>query len=129
MQYAVVRDGEVVETGEVLNSVKLMPFLTSMVARVEVGDIFKTERWVVMYTGYGTWRSVTADESKFWDMGLSLNTIATLRRRCISFKTIVDSTKRSFIKSYGKVLAKDIESGLALIGESFKEGPPITTGP
>tara|TARA_B100000214_G_C23965848_1_gene627647 strand:+ start:143 stop:532 length:390 start_codon:yes stop_codon:yes gene_type:complete len=129
MQYAVVREGEVVETGDVLNNVKLMPFLNSMVDRVEVGDIFKTERWVVMYTGYGTWRSVTADESKFWDMGLNLRTVATLRRRCVTFKMIKDSTKRDFIKSYGKVLAKDIENGLALIGESFKDGPPTTIDP
>ena len=123
MKYSIVRDNVVVEEGDVIESVPMMSFLNSLRDKVEEGDLFRSARWSVMYTGYGTWRSISADMLKFWDMELNLKSISTLRRGGATLNKILSMTEREFTKLYGKRIAKDVAEGLAMTGRSFKDGP------
>lgn len=125
MQYQIRRRNEVIEEGHVLKSVRMMAFLQSLSSKLEEGDTFQSKGLTAMYTGYGTWASVTSDMVKFQEMGLSSKTISKLRRRGETMSSIISSTERDFIKSYGRRIAGEIREGFCLTGKAFADGPPI----
>mgnify|MGYP001387612054 CR=1 FL=1 len=126
MHYQIKRNGEVIESGSVLPSVRLLSFLQSLSHKLEEGDVFQSKSLAAMYTGYGTWSAISSDIVKFQEMRLNLRTISTLRRRGATLSKITKSTERNFIKEYGRKITTDVKEGLRLVGKTFAEGPSTT---